>query len=165
MESVREEKTAEYSPGGSALLRPTRNRKPKQTQAQLNTTALQAITKKLGEEESARLRTQFKSLVSTKFRHQDWETGNGIVLSLIRQGCSVNGIRQLLGVGASRVKRISDQSTGQRPPKRERGPPIHAATEEDLKRIKKCAAEWELEDGFPCAHRRPRQYFIEENMR
>ena len=131
MESVREEKTAEYSTGGSALLRPTRNRKRKQTQAQLNTTALQAITKKLGEEESARLRTQFKSLVSTKFRHQDWETGNGIVLSLIRQGCSVNGIRQLLGVGASRVKRIKVINRQARDHQRENG--VHRFTPQQKK--------------------------------
>jgi len=40
---------------------------------------------------------------------------------------------------------------------RRRQTPWHAAKEEDLERIKACKTDWNLEDGFPCAHRLPRE--------
>ena len=131
MEELRNERTAEYAPGGSALLRAVRKRKPRLTPAEKNASALKATIEKLGKEEATQLSEQFRRL-DNKISHQDWETGNGIILSLVRQQCSQNGIKQLLGVGAPRIKRIIEEAKGERPKKRARLAPAHAATKDDL---------------------------------
>ena len=48
---------------------------------------------------------------------------------------------------------------------RRRQTPWHAAKEEDLERIKACKTDWNLEDGFPCAHSCAEEYFVEENVK
>ncbi|KAJ1401941.1 hypothetical protein B484DRAFT_338817, partial [Ochromonadaceae sp. CCMP2298] len=45
-----------------------------------------------------------------------------------------------------------------------RPPPSHALTEEQIAAIVAEKDHWVLEDGFPCAHRRPRQFFVEEGL-
>jgi hypothetical protein len=50
MEELRNKRTAEYAPVGSALLRAVRKRKPRLTAAEKNASALKATTEKLGKD-------------------------------------------------------------------------------------------------------------------
>jgi hypothetical protein len=42
--------------------------------------------------------------------------------------------------------------------------PHHALSSDDLTAFIEDCKTWELEDGFPCSHRRPRQYFVEAKL-
>nr|XP_032800654.1 uncharacterized protein LOC116937610 [Petromyzon marinus] len=42
--------------------------------------------------------------------------------------------------------------------------PHHALAADDLEAIRESACAWEVEDDFPCSHRRPRQYSVEPNV-
>lgn len=42
--------------------------------------------------------------------------------------------------------------------------PKHSLTEDEINSIKDEYQHWELEDGFPCAHRRPRKFFVKEHV-
>ena len=44
--------------------------------------------------------------------------------------------------------------------------PFHALTGEDKERLKQYILAWnrQLEDGFPCAHRRQKRFFTEEGI-
>jgi hypothetical protein len=151
--------------GGSAAVRPTRNRRPAITQKDKDLNALNKAIEKLGEIEANNVQAAFGAL-SKSINSDDWDIGNGIIVSLLQQNLSYNEIRQLLGVGSSRIKRIKDDiKNPDRLCEKVRSVPWHAATEADIQRIRDCYATWELEDGFPCAHRRPRKYFVREGQR
>jgi len=42
--------------------------------------------------------------------------------------------------------------------------PAHALHDNDLHKIKADAESWEVEDGFPYAHRRSKQYFLDPKL-
>ncbi len=42
--------------------------------------------------------------------------------------------------------------------------PHHGLSSDDLTTFIEDCKMWELEDGFPCLHRRPRQYFMEAKL-
>ncbi|CAN5976134.1 unnamed protein product [Sphagnum jensenii] len=42
--------------------------------------------------------------------------------------------------------------------------PHHALSSDDLTTFIEDCKTWELEDGFPCSHRRPHQYFVEAKL-
>ena len=71
----------------------------------------------------------------------------------------------LLGCGMSKISRVKkDIENSNRLAERRRQTPWHAAKKEGLERIKACKTDWNLEDAFPCAHKRPKKYFVEENV-
>ncbi|KAF1782094.1 hypothetical protein GQ600_20296 [Phytophthora cactorum] len=87
------------------------------------------------------------------------------ILGEERLGLSERVIRAIIPVGGSRVARLRkvlelgiDRCT------RAKLTPWHAFTEDDVARFKAHCATWILEDGFLCAHRRPRQYFTEPKL-
>jgi hypothetical protein len=41
---------------------------------------------------------------------------------------------------------------------------VHAIHNSDLDAIKVDAETWEVEDGFPCTHRRPKQYLLDATL-
>jgi hypothetical protein len=41
---------------------------------------------------------------------------------------------------------------------------IHALHDNDLDTIKADAESWEVEDGFPCIHRHPKQYLLDSKL-
>jgi hypothetical protein len=121
----------------------------------------------MGEESFNALKETWNAM-KTRYGEAEWEQGEGVILGLMAQGYSDREIKALLGVGASRVSRVRkihkdgtwDGSHIRRPMK----VPHHALSSDDpIAFIEDCKT-WELEDGFPCSHRRPRQYFVEAKL-
>ena len=154
------------STGGSQDLRLKRNVRPRKIQKEKDEDALAHIIKSLGQEEANNIRMTYSSLESSgkTLNSDDWGISNGIIATLIGQNYAYNSIRMLLGCGMSKIQRVKRDIENPNRLMANRHAPWHAATEEDLNRIKSCKRTWELEDGFPCAHRRPREYFVEENV-
>lgn len=145
--------------GGSAATRLTRNRQPAIDASEKNRRALERAVGKLGTDQAANIRANFDNL-DKRLTHTDWGIGNGIISSLLGLKLSQNEIRVFLGVGSSRIQRVEKNRLNENRELQERAQPSHACTEEDLELVRFTSSTWELEDGFPCAHRRPRQYFI-----
>ncbi|ETN18574.1 hypothetical protein PPTG_04141 [Phytophthora nicotianae INRA-310] len=88
-------------------------------------------------------------------------------MQLLQQGLSQCDIRAIIPVGGSRVDRlrkIRELGPETWHTRRSQAAPWHAFSDEDIEAFKLHCATWILEDGFPCAHRRPRQYFTEPNL-
>lgn len=125
--------------------------------------ALQRVTQTLGTAEVARFRELWNQLENVEREHAQ---ADGIIMALIKRGLSQIETRLLLKIGGPRFQRIaaaveegaSLETFGTR---RERPTPKHAATQEDLNVIHAQALTFSLEDGFPCSHRRPIQYFTD----
>ncbi|CAK9266760.1 unnamed protein product [Sphagnum jensenii] len=131
------------------------------------TNALERVVKKMGEESLNALKETWNAM-KTGYGEVEWEQGEGVILGLMAQGYSDREIKALLGVGGSRVSRLRkihkdgmwDGSHTRRPMK----VPHHALSSDDLTAFIEDCKTWELEDGFPCSHRRPRQYFVEAKL-
>ena len=154
------------STGGSQDLRQQRNVRARKTQKEKDEDALVDIIKSLGQEEAANIRMTYRSLEAsgTALNSHDWGISNGIIATLISQKYAYNSIRMLLGCGMSKIQRVKRDIENPNRLMAKKHVPWHAATEEDLDRIKSCKDIWALEEGFPCGHRRPREYFVEENV-
>jgi hypothetical protein len=131
------------------------------------TNALERVVKKM-EEESLNALKEMWNAMKTGYDEAEWEQGEGVILGLMAQGYSDRKIKALLGVGGSRVSRLKkihkdgtwDGSHIRHPKK----VPHHALSLDDLTAFIEDCKMWELEDGFPCSHRRPRQYFVEAKL-
>jgi transposase len=91
-----------------------------------------------------------------------------MIIAFMKQGFSDIEIRSLFKVGGSRVKRVKAQfsDTELRAQRMARKTPIHAFSDEDKQRVFDQIESWnvDLEDGFPCSHRRQMRYFIKEGV-
>jgi hypothetical protein len=131
------------------------------------TNALERVVKKMGEKSLNALKETWNAM-KTGYGEAEWEQGEGIILRLMAQGYSDREIKALLGVGGSRVSRLRkihkdgtwDGSHTRRPMK----VPHHALSSDDLTTFIEDCKMWELEDGFPCSHRQPCQYFVEAKL-
>jgi hypothetical protein len=131
------------------------------------TNALERVVKKMGEKSLNALKETWNAM-KTGYGEAEWEQGEGIILRLMAQGYSDREIKALLGVGGSRVSQLRkihkdgtwDGSHTRRPMK----VPHHALSSDNLTAFIEDCKTWELEDGFPCSHRRPRQYFVEAKL-
>jgi hypothetical protein len=88
-------------------------------------------------------------------------------MQLLQQGLSERMIRAIIPVGGSRVARLRGvlkDGVESLHTRRLAQKPSHAFSDDDTARFKAHCATWILEDGFPCAHRRPRQYFTEPKL-
>jgi transposase len=131
------------------------------------TNALERVVKKMGEESFNALKETWNAM-KTRYDEAEWEQGEGVILGLMAQGYSNREIKALLGVGGSHVSRLRkiykdrtwDGSHTRRPMK----VPHHVLSSDDLTAFIEDCKTWELEDGFPCSHGRPRQYFVEAKL-
>ncbi|KAF1784473.1 hypothetical protein GQ600_17521 [Phytophthora cactorum] len=83
------------------------------------------------------------------------------------QGLSERVIKAIIPVGGTRIGRLRKMLTLGIEifnTRRERLKPWHAFSDEDLGAFIAHGLTWILEDGLPCAHRRPRQYFTEPKL-
>ena len=158
-----EEVVGKRSTGGSQEIYLRRNVRARKDQKANDKDALESIIKSLGDEEAANINMTWESFKGkgTTLSSEAWGVSNGIIATLIGQNYSYNSIRMLLGCGMSKISRVkNDIENPNRLAERRRQRPWHAAKTEDLERIKACKTDWNLEDGFPCAHRRPREYCV-----
>jgi hypothetical protein len=135
--------------GGSQNLRPLLEKK-KMTPREKNEKTKRNILHALGES-GTRILARWNSL-NPKLNHEDWMHQNGMIICLIDQGLSQIQIRMFLGCGGSRIERLRHYE------KSERKPPAHKFSEATVLYMKEIVSKWNTEDGFPCAHRKPRQY-------
>ena len=149
--------------GGSGQTVLQRNRKPPTNRKD---NALKRVTEKLGEQTLAKMREDW-AMMETGAAGREWETSDGIVINLIQSGFSEMEIRAIIPVGGYKIGRLRDvlkvgfeQNHTRRPPRT----PAHAVVDADLDAIKQHALTWEVEDGFPCAHRRPKQYLVDPKL-
>ena len=141
------------SSGGSEstkVKRRVRAKKPKAVLFQ------DAAVDALGEEGAAAHRRKWEEF-ETGYGQKHQEKGNGIILSLIDSGLSTIAIRGALGkVGQTRIDKL--RKFDPNAPPRIKQPSWNAFLDKDKKAIKDFIATLPVEDGFPCAHRQPKQY-------
>jgi hypothetical protein len=121
----------------------------------------------MGEESLNALKETWNAM-KTGYSEAEWEHGEGVILGLMVQGYSNREIKALLGIGGSRVSRLRKiHKDGTWDGSHTRCPmkvPHHALSSDDLTAFIEDYKMWELEDGFPCLHRRPCQYFVEAKL-
>ena len=125
--------------------------------------ALQRVISKLGEARVEKIRTDWGAMESG-VGGSEWMQSEGIIISLLQCGLSEIEIRAVIPVGGSKIDRLRKMLHNgietlhtRRPPR----VPAHAVSDECMDRIKSDAMTWEVEDGFSCAHRRPKQYLLD----
>ncbi|OWY97879.1 hypothetical protein PHMEG_00031484 [Phytophthora megakarya] len=149
--------------GGSRTTVPRRNRKKGPTRQEA---AYARAVEKLGEDTLKEMGDDWGSW-DTKYGSAEWEQSEGVVLNLLQQGFSEREIKAILPVGGSRVSRLPKVlalGVDTLHTRRQPSTPWHAFTDKGLDNFKAHCSTWVLEDGFPCAHHRPRQYFTEPNL-
>ena len=126
--------------------------------------ALMRAKGRLGEEEFNRIVDLWERLQTYQFGNEHDEA-DGIIMNLLSLNFSQIEIRAVLKCGATRIDRVNKARNNPEATRQKiRPPPPHAATEKDLQNIQDCQFDWKLENGFPCPHRRPRQYFSESGV-
>ena len=142
------------SQGGYAQL--LKNKQPKERDYKdAKDRAKKRIFEKLGEELAESLSEEF---LQSSPGEQD-----GMIKTLLQEGKSHIEIKTLFGVGGHRVSRLSDEMK-ENPEEREARQnithtPKHALSETDTQRIKDHIDSYDLEPGYPCAHREPLLHF------
>lgn len=149
--------------GGSATLRPKRNVKPRKTKEAKIESAVKRAINKSSQDQVDGWRASWNLLKDAKPGSADHDTADGMILTL-RQTFSQIEVRAILQcVGVSRIERV-DQIANRDPEEaHQKFAPArsHALSEETIAFIKEVKATWSLEDGFPCPHRRAREYFTD----
>ena len=90
---------------------------------------------------------------------------DGLIMGLLQRNLSNNEIRSIHRFGNSRINRIRKLMSNPSLINSRRPRPKHAAVEADLNNLKTHLETYETEDGYPCAHRRPRKFFIQQRLR
>ena len=90
---------------------------------------------------------------------------DGLIMSLIQRSLSNIEIRATVGCGYSRINRIRKLMADPQRKKIVRKPPPHAVTEKQLNNLKNHIKSYETEDGFACAHRRARKFFVKQGLK
>ena len=74
----------------------------------------------------------------------------------------------MFGIGGYALDRLREEMADPTLRERKLAPkiPSHAFTDEDKERLKQHILTWnpQLEDGFPCAHRRLKRFFTKEGI-
>ncbi|XP_041454613.1 uncharacterized protein LOC121407545 [Lytechinus variegatus] len=138
--------------GYKDLLKPKKKYKKLSRKDKLDN-ARERVVRKLGEEKIEEIVNTFSKADGTANKAR----ADGMILTMLAQGLSQIEVISILPVGGYRVSRLSRFD-----PEEEEGKtrkiPWHAATDEDKEAIKKQIDSWDIEPGYPCAHRKPLEY-------
>lgn len=149
------------SSGGSAALRPKRQRKPRKSNEEKRASAEKRVIERYGAETVNGLRENWQILNALD---GDSEEAKGFIISMISMGMSQIEIRSIIPVGGYRVaawqKRVALGET-YIAPQRSASHKFNEATRIFLSGVMET---WNLEEGFPCPHRRLKSYFVEDGM-
>ncbi|CAM6105951.1 unnamed protein product [Calypogeia fissa] len=107
------------------------------------------------------------SKMQTNYGQLEWMQSEGVIIGLINQGLSQKEIRAMLPVGGyrcARLKKAIETNFENFHTKCGQQKGSTTVTEEQLNFVKTHATAWAIEDGFPCAHRCPRTYILEEGV-
>ena len=125
------------------------------TKEEQNERALSKVKKRLGEDKCQELISEFK-------KAPDQEQ-HGMILTVLSQGLTQSGVRALFSIGGSRASRIY-ALLGQERPVLTTYTPKHAATDADKEAIRRSLDSYDIEPGYPCAHRKPLEYFADNTL-
>ena len=116
-------------------------------------TTWKRICEKLGEDEAENMREEFK--------HESEEEKDGMIKTLLTEGKSQVEVKVLFKCGGYKLDRIAQEL--KKPPEergqKEKYVPKHALSDDDKGRIRDHIQSYDLEPGYPCAHREPLLYF------
>ena len=110
-----------------------------------------------------KLRASYVALSAATARNRK-KLEDGMIMALIQQNLSCDQIRSVFGCGNSRIKRIRNIMKEPTLLDKKRPSPKHAVRKEDLENLKEHLSGYDTEDGFPCAHRRPRKFLIVQGL-
>ena len=143
-------------PGGFTMHRTARNHQEKKTYAEKKTDARLRAESEIGRDQIKNILERWSTLET--HRHgcaSDGDIGDGILLCLLKLDMSTVEIQSFLPVGSSRLTRLRKfQSHSNNLRVRAH----HALSNEEILTFKCFFESLEVEDGFPCAHRRPKFY-------
>lgn len=97
----------------------------------------------------------------------EWQQSEGIVINLLQSRYSKCEIQAIILVGGAGIDRLHNVLKNDIDTLHTCHPPhihAHAIHDSDLDAIKANAETWEVEDGFPCTHHRPKQYLLDATL-
>ena len=122
------------------------------------------VIQKIGKNEYDRLKQNWESMGRSN-PQVGHSLVDGMIMSLIQQNLSNREIMVVFNVGNPRINRIRLAIRNPETLKKPKLKPKHAASDIDIQRLKNHLATFDTEDGFPCAHRRPRKFFIQQGLK
>ena len=138
----------------------SRDVRPRQNYADKKHNTLRRVQVVLGLDRISSIQRKWNSLDTKNHSKGDGDIGDGILLCLQRIGLSQVKIQAILRVGSSRLTRIR-KFTGAHT-HLSRHARSHALNIESVDLFKRFFKSLEVEDGFPCAHRRLKCYVLRE---
>ena len=142
--------------------RPTKRSRAIQTYAQKKSSAYDRILARLGEERIDNLKQKWNSLnIRCHGVDGDGDVGDGIITCLQKLNFSFIEIQSILPIGSSRLTRVIKLQSSRNREKRVRR---HALSTASRALFSSYMESLDCEDGFPCAHRRPKRYIISDNV-
>jgi hypothetical protein len=125
--------------------------------------ALERVITKIGQDAINKIHVNWASMEMDR-ANAKWQQLEGIIMNLIWSGFSECEIQAILPLGGSKISQLRkvlqddiDMLHTRHPP----CVPTHAFHDNDLDMIKVDAESWEVEDGFPCIHKRLKQYLLD----
>ncbi|KAI3631056.1 hypothetical protein MIR68_010546 [Amoeboaphelidium protococcarum] len=154
--------TTQRSTGGSANLKQTRNVQ-KKTEEQKRDGQMKCIFERLGGEQAAMAYKDGYLKANEVQSKESKRIADGMIVALFHLHLSQGQIRLLLGAGSSRIQKLykvrdNFQELAQKAPQ----VPKHAFKSNDIQIMKDFIQSLEVEDGYPCAHRRARTFLKTE---
>ena len=132
------------------------------TPEQREARAVERALVKLGQQEYDRVKLLLLSLGGEAQRNKTLV--DGVIMGLLQRNLSNLEIRSFHKFGNSRINRIRRLLKNPDLLLRKRPRPVHAVTTSDRENLRAHLATYETEDGFPCAHRRPRKFFVRQGV-
>ena len=134
----------------------------KLTKQEKEANALARAKHKLGENEFKRVKDLITSLSSVG--GGDKSVLDGLIMGMLQHNMSNIEIRAVHSFGNSKINRVRKVMNNPKLINSPRPRPSHAVVDKDLENLKAHLATFDTEDGFPCAHRRPRKFFVQQGL-
>ena len=153
--------SATNTSGGSSMHRPSVNSRPKKTPEVKKNDARQRAIALLGQSRITAIQEKWNSLNTLQHGEKgDGDLADGILTCLQKCGMSNIMIRSILPCGGSRLQRVRHKNSNA---ERETPKRSHALNDVSVNLFKLFIKSLDVEDGFPCPHRRPKQYVTKDN--
>ena len=135
----------------------------KLTYEQKEERAIERAKSELGEDEYLRLQKTYKSIKESSSSDKHLVL-DGMIINMIQRNLSQIEIKTMFRCGGYRILRLQKVLANPELLKKKRRVPKHAVSDDDLEALKAHLGTFDTEDGFPCAHRRPRKFFIQQGL-
>lgn len=149
-------------------MRPTRQRDhPPISDTAKMENAKKRVLLKMGQEALDQVRAAWTVLKDAKIGSKAHQKADGMIITLRKTYSQIETRAILEGLGCARAQRVAKWEKDNRDGLQqvERKSSSHAITEEDINFLEKVKSTWLLDEGFPCPHRRPRQYFHDADQK